>query len=102
MGCTCTRDSKFYKTLELYLHMNTMVVQGILPKGNDYRQFKQRLEALEGHNHMFIMMVSSLVKKNEISFQVSREGRQPHGTPMDVGHTAITFTHASQVPLFHV
>lgn len=78
-----------------------MVAQGMLPKEKDCRQFKQRLEALEDRNRLFITMVSWLVKKNGGSFQVSREGHQQPGTPMDMGLTASTTATASQVPLFH-
>jgi hypothetical protein len=36
LGCTRTRNSKFYRTLELYWHTKTMVAMGMLPKEKDF------------------------------------------------------------------
>jgi hypothetical protein len=40
LGCTRTRNSKFYRTLELYWHTKMMVALGMLPKEQDFRQLK--------------------------------------------------------------
>jgi len=58
LGCTQSRESKFYQTLELYQDTKTMVAHGMLPKDQDYKQFKQHLEALEDHNKLLLTMVS--------------------------------------------
>jgi hypothetical protein len=60
LGCTQTRESKFYRTLELYWHTKTMVAQGMLPKDQDY-QYLNNLEALEDQNILLITMVSWLM-----------------------------------------
>jgi hypothetical protein len=52
LGSTKTRNSKFYRTLELYWHTKTMVALGMLPKDQDFRQLKQRMETLEGEEHL--------------------------------------------------
>jgi hypothetical protein len=50
LGCTRTRNSNFYKTLELYWHTKTMVAMGMLPEEQDFHQLKSRKEALEIQN----------------------------------------------------
>jgi hypothetical protein len=50
LGCTQTRNLKFYITLELYWHTKTMVAMGMLPKEQDLYQLKSRQEALEIQN----------------------------------------------------
>jgi hypothetical protein len=47
LGCTKSRNSKFFRTLELYWHTKTLVAIGMLPKEQDFRQLKSRQEALE-------------------------------------------------------
>jgi hypothetical protein len=36
LGCTRTRNSKFYRTLELYWHTKTMVALGMFPKDEGF------------------------------------------------------------------
>jgi hypothetical protein len=47
LGCTQSRNSKFFQTLELYWHTKTLVALGMLPKEQDFHQLKRRHEALE-------------------------------------------------------
>jgi hypothetical protein len=49
---------KFHRTIELYWHTKTLVAQDLLPKEKDYRQFGQRLEALEHQNKLLLSLVS--------------------------------------------
>jgi len=47
LGCIGTHRSKFYKTLELYWHTQTMVALGMLPKDEDLCELKHHMETLE-------------------------------------------------------
>jgi hypothetical protein len=47
LGCTRSRNSIFFQTLELYWHTKTLVAIGILPKEQDFRHLKSKQEALE-------------------------------------------------------
>jgi hypothetical protein len=64
LGCTRNINTKFNRTIELYLHVKTMVALRMIPKEKEYRKLIQRLEALEGKNKLLIYVVSWLVKRN--------------------------------------
>jgi hypothetical protein len=56
------RNSKFYRTLELYWHTKTMVAIGMLPKEQDFCQLKSRQEALEIQNAYLTEVVTWLAR----------------------------------------
>jgi hypothetical protein len=58
LGCTRSRNSKFFHTLELYWHTKTMVALGMLPKDEDFRQLKHRMETLEAQNAYLLDVVT--------------------------------------------
>jgi hypothetical protein len=47
LGCTSTRNSKFFHTLEIYWHVKMMVSFGMFPKDKDIHQLKGRMEMLK-------------------------------------------------------
>lgn len=58
LGCTRTRNSIFFRTVELYWHTKTLVALGLLPKVEDFKQLKGHIEALEIQN-AYIMEILS-------------------------------------------
>jgi hypothetical protein len=58
MGCTRTKNSIFFCTIELYWHTKTLVALGLFPKDEDFRQLKGCMEALEIQN-TYIMEILS-------------------------------------------
>jgi hypothetical protein len=60
LGCTRTMNSKFFRTLELYWHMKTMVALGMIPKEEGVCHLKGRLKALETQNACIIKVVTWL------------------------------------------
>jgi hypothetical protein len=47
VGCTQSKNSIFFRTVELYWNTKTLVALGLLPKDEDFRKLKSRMEALE-------------------------------------------------------
>jgi len=47
LGSFRIHNSNFFRNLEFYWHTKTMVAMGKLPKEKDFRQLKNRKEALE-------------------------------------------------------
>jgi hypothetical protein len=68
LGCTRTRNSKFFRTLELYWHTKTMVALGMLPKDEDFRQLKRRMETLEAQNAYLMEVVTWIAHRHGGSF----------------------------------
>jgi hypothetical protein len=60
-GCSHSRNSKFFQTLELYWQTKTLVALGMLPKEQDFRQLKARQEALEIQTAYVVEVVNWLV-----------------------------------------
>jgi hypothetical protein len=75
LGYTRTKNSTFFRTLDLYWHTNTMVALGMFPKDQHFRQLKQRMESLEEKNNPLMNMVQWLVKFHGGSFYCPTRGR---------------------------
>lgn len=54
----------------------TVVVLGMLPKEQNFRQLKKRMETLEEQNTQLILMVSWIAKCHSNSFQLPATGCQ--------------------------
>lgn len=46
LGCSRTKNSKIFHTLELYWHTKMMVALGMLPKHEDFCQLKSKMKML--------------------------------------------------------
>jgi hypothetical protein len=99
LGCTRTRNSKFYRTLKLYWHTKTMVALGMLPKDQDFRQLKQRMESLEEQNSLLMMMFSWLVQCHWGTFPLPLGGCRHIGSSSAAGPMTSSGLVAPQVPL---
>jgi hypothetical protein len=64
LGCSRTKNSKFFHTLELYWHVKTMVALGMLPKDEDFFQLKSIMEMLESQNEYLLKVVTWLARKH--------------------------------------
>jgi len=47
VGCTRSKNSFYFWMIELYWHIKTLVALGLLPKDEEFRQIKGRMEDLE-------------------------------------------------------
>jgi hypothetical protein len=65
LGCTKTRNSKFFHTLELCWHVKTMVALDMLPKDEYFHQLKARMEMLEIQMEYMSKVITWLARKHK-------------------------------------
>jgi hypothetical protein len=82
LGCTKTQNSKFFHTLELYWHVKMMVALDMLPKDEDFRQLKGRMEMLEIQMEYMSKVITWLAHKHGGIFQppIARPGAMTVGS----------------------
>jgi len=68
LGCTETKKSKLFSTLELHWHTKMMVSLGILTKEEEFHQLKGKMEAMENQNVYLIEVVTWLIRHHGGSF----------------------------------
>jgi hypothetical protein len=68
LGCTRTQNSKFFYTLELSWHVETMVVLDMLPKDEYFHQLNGRMEMLEIRMEYMSKVITWLAHKHRSVF----------------------------------
>jgi hypothetical protein len=64
LGSSIARDTKFFRTIEIYWHTKDFVAHTMLAKELEFKASRQRMEAIEVENNLLLSLVSWLVKKN--------------------------------------
>jgi hypothetical protein len=58
LGSSIARNTKFFRTIELYWHTKDFIAQEMLAKELGFKVLRKRIEAIKAYHKLFLSLVS--------------------------------------------